>query len=123
LKNKYPSSSKSFTLMTEFIYSSCSICNKLIIGIPFAVLLNSGISYPFRRYTFPLFVKNRTVSCVDVVTKCSTKSSSFVPIPCTPRPLRFCVRYVEVGRRLRSEEHTSELQSRFDLVCRLLLVK
>src|SRR5437868_8190646 len=26
-----------------------------------------------------------------------------------------------VGRRIRSEEHTSELQSRFDLVCRLLL--
>src|SRR5699024_12232076 len=26
-------------------------------------------------------------------------------------------------RRLRSEEHTSELQSRFDLVCRLLLEK
>src|SRR5207249_9991184 len=25
------------------------------------------------------------------------------------------------GRRWRSEEHTSELQSRFDLVCRLLL--
>src|SRR5699024_12747149 len=25
------------------------------------------------------------------------------------------------GRSLRSEEHTSELQSRFDLVCRLLL--
>src|SRR5699024_11859556 len=27
------------------------------------------------------------------------------------------------GCRLRSEEHTSELQSRFDLVCRLLLEK
>src|SRR5207249_9485799 len=27
------------------------------------------------------------------------------------------------GRRLRSEEHTSELQSHFDLVCRLLLEK
>src|SRR5699024_12528945 len=27
------------------------------------------------------------------------------------------------GAALRSEEHTSELQSRFDLVCRLLLVK
>src|SRR5699024_5788719 len=27
------------------------------------------------------------------------------------------------GRSLRSEEHTSELQSRFDLVCRLLLEK
>src|SRR5699024_11850077 len=28
-----------------------------------------------------------------------------------------------VGFNLRSEEHTSELQSRFDLVCRLLLEK
>src|SRR5699024_11868076 len=28
-----------------------------------------------------------------------------------------------IGGRLRSEEHTSELQSRFDLVCRLLLEK
>src|SRR5207249_11719992 len=27
----------------------------------------------------------------------------------------------EMGRNARSEEHTSELQSRFDLVCRLLL--
>src|SRR5207249_10538481 len=27
------------------------------------------------------------------------------------------------AQRLRSEEHTSELQSRFDLVCRLLLEK
>src|SRR5207249_11338922 len=27
------------------------------------------------------------------------------------------------GARIRSEEHTSELQSRFDLVCRLLLEK
>src|SRR5207249_10842310 len=29
----------------------------------------------------------------------------------------------EVPREVRSEEHTSELQSRFDLVCRLLLEK
>src|SRR5438067_6245609 len=29
----------------------------------------------------------------------------------------------EPGTSLRSEEHTSELQSRFDLVCRLLLEK
>src|SRR5207249_7364702 len=32
--------------------------------------------------------------------------------------------YIRVGdRERRSEEHTSELQSRFDLVCRLLLEK
>src|SRR5699024_11667024 len=29
----------------------------------------------------------------------------------------------EAVKKLRSEEHTSELQSRFDLVCRLLLEK
>src|SRR5699024_12773663 len=29
----------------------------------------------------------------------------------------------QVAKELRSEEHTSELQSRFDLVCRLLLEK
>src|SRR5699024_11931388 len=34
-------------------------------------------------------------------------------------------RYLQMscGKLLRSEEHTSELQSRFDLVCRLLLEK
>ena len=31
--------------------------------------------------------------------------------------------YADVRARSRSEEHTSELQSRFDLVCRLLLEK
>src|SRR5699024_11708702 len=30
---------------------------------------------------------------------------------------------VKMGKAPRSEEHTSELQSRFDLVCRLLLEK
>src|SRR5699024_7782744 len=30
---------------------------------------------------------------------------------------------VDVSSRRRSEEHTSELQSRFDLVCRLLLAR
>src|SRR5437867_6064492 len=30
---------------------------------------------------------------------------------------------IETGRRIRSEEHTSELQSPYDLVCRLLLEK
>ena len=44
-----------------------------------------------------------------------------------PETVMLCVAYVASrGKRtmaavLRSEEHTSELQSRFDLVCRLLL--
>src|SRR2546421_1293900 len=40
---------------------------------------------------------------------------------CTPRWKCWTNRCV--GRHLRSEEHTSELQSRSDLVCRLLLEK
>src|SRR6266704_6218708 len=39
---------------------------------------------------------------------------------CRARPSRAAWR---ASRRPRSEEHTSELQSRFDLVCRLLLEK
>src|SRR5699024_12865592 len=37
-----------------------------------------------------------------------------------PKKPRLCIRHRQY---LRSEEHTSELQSRFDLVCRLLLEK
>src|SRR5207249_7099760 len=48
------------------------------------------------------------------------------PAPVT-RMLRMAIpwcRHAEhSGHRSRSEEHTSELQSRFDLVCRLLLEK
>src|SRR5699024_12217659 len=46
-----------------------------------------------------------------------------------PEAIRANTRIVEVlnafgrTRGIRSEEHTSELQSRFDLVCRLLLEK
>src|SRR5215204_7460108 len=42
--------------------------------------------------------------------------------PTSPRPCR-CPRVRPVWCRGRSEEHTSELQSHSDLVCRLLLEK
>src|SRR5699024_11672680 len=39
-------------------------------------------------------------------------------------PVEYTESYYPAGSRIiRSEEHTSELQSRFDLVCRLLLEK
>src|SRR5689334_23968765 len=43
----------------------------------------------------------------------------------TPEPCGVCDACVEIaeGRDIRSEEHTSELQSQFHLVCRLLLEK
>src|SRR5438874_3402718 len=46
--------------------------------------------------------------------------------PSTPTPIaptRAVARSRSAGSRRRSEEHTSELQSRRDLVCRLLLEK
>src|SRR5699024_12444854 len=43
------------------------------------------------------------------------------PCPRAARPIRAGVRRAHPP--VRSEEHTSELQSRFDLVCRLLLEK
>src|SRR5258706_4726295 len=62
-------------------------------------------------------------------TKCGGQSGVF---PCSSRPV-LCNSTAEVGRsvaplksqlrRSRSEEHTSELQSLTNLVCRLLLEK
>src|SRR5699024_12857179 len=44
--------------------------------------------------------------------------------PCNAMPARALAHVAQVMRDFtRSEEHTSELQSRFDLVCRLLLEK
>src|SRR5437868_13218334 len=44
--------------------------------------------------------------------------------PSVSRIMRLvCTLVCQLLARIRSEEHTSELQSRFDLVCRLLLEK
>src|SRR5699024_11858851 len=66
---------------------------------------------------------SRRPPCSCIVLPC-------VPVHCTvPGCTRACpairahCSWQTTGRFLRSEEHTSELQSRFDLVCRLLLEK
>src|SRR5438067_10705473 len=57
----------------------------------------------------------------------AARPSRGCPARCRPRRVRPCTAresYAPPARRpWRSEEHTSELQSRFDLVCRLLLEK
>src|SRR5699024_11710141 len=45
------------------------------------------------------------------------------PAPINPVQKSLMLIYLAALERARSEEHTSELQSRFDLVCRLLLEK
>src|SRR5699024_12636360 len=50
-------------------------------------------------------------------------SAAEVDLATNAGPWRFATPFYVNGMTGRSEEHTSELQSRFDLVCRLLLEK
>src|SRR5207247_8341695 len=52
-----------------------------------------------------------------------TRSHNATPSPVSTKITAMERRWVCVIERVRSEEHTSELQSRVDLVCRLLLEK
>src|SRR5437868_13003971 len=63
-----------------------------------------------------LFPSRRSSDLIGVDLRVSPTST--YEAPCAPKARS--ASYVLVGR---SEEHTSELQSRFDLVCRLLLEK
>src|SRR5207249_7182214 len=53
---------------------------------------------------------------------CRMDARAMAPLP-TSSPLSSPAAPTSAKRGIRSEEHTSELQSRFDLVCRLLLEK
>src|SRR2546427_4980183 len=53
----------------------------------------------------------------------SSLTSSLRPPPCTRAPRKRSTCWVSRTRYPRSEEHTSELQSQSNLVCRLLLEK
>src|SRR5207248_11796208 len=56
-------------------------------------------------------------------TRARRRSRSMVRSPCRGFRRRFARAESTAGRAHRSEEHTSELQSPYDLVCRLLLEK
>src|SRR5438105_9822365 len=67
-------------------------------------------------YTFPYTTLFRSHSF-------ARRPALDAPVPATERTLGLCHRRISARARRRSEEHTSELQSRVDLVCRLLLEK
>src|SRR5688572_31573192 len=58
-----------------------------------------------------------TLSLHDALPICTWFAVAGAPVPMKR------IRHVEVRRAFRSEEHTSELQSQSNLVCRLLLEK
>src|SRR6266513_3956915 len=71
---------------------------------------------PFNLFFFFLMIRRPPRSTLFPYT------TLFRSCPLKPDPLRCHARTISL-HRTRSEEHTSELQSRFDLVCRLLLEK
>src|SRR5256712_5035602 len=85
------------------------------------------IRRPPRSTLFPyttLFRSSRQALWEKGATSGNTQELVRVDLDCDRDALRFTVRQRGAGFcHLRSEEHTSELQSRSDLVCRLLLEK
>src|SRR5260221_1485597 len=70
------------------------------------------IRRPPRSTLFPYTTLFRSLACI------MSRTPS-----CSQRLIRFSLSGVHLGKLKRSEEHTSELQSHSDLVCRLLLEK
>src|SRR5438067_4532597 len=85
--------------------------------MPYMSIHHSTICFLFFFFNDTATTEIYTLSLHDALPICSSAWSAVVlPAPIPPvRPMN--------GITPRSEEHTSELQSRFDLVCRLLLEK
>src|SRR5256885_3642800 len=90
------------------------------------------IRRPPRSTLFPYttLFRSRTTSCPGASTASAASCPSVFPVTVgalgssTPASIsRFATRAVPPAKTLRSEEHTSELQSPCNLVCRLLLEK
>src|SRR5699024_11728769 len=85
-----------------------SICSKAVL-IRISVFSSSDCSAVMSRFTF------------DEKSATSKFKPCFAASTCSE--IVWCTVVTTVIPHTRSEEHTSELQSRFDLVCRLLLEK
>src|SRR6266540_4796180 len=85
----------------------------LSISFPFFFFFFLMIRRPPRSTLFPYTTLFRSSTRPDARARRRMRSSSGPP----------SVHRTSVGRCARSEEHTSELQSHHDLVCRLLLEK
>src|SRR5699024_12664115 len=99
--------------------------------LPFRYTLSLHDALPIYVYVPPPVAVSCVASPVFIITLALvlTTGSGFtvtaivalsLQIPLAPTTL-YVVEPVGLASGLRSEEHTSELQSRFDLVCRLLL--
>src|SRR5439155_22423519 len=106
-------------------FTSCSLFfNDTSTTEPYPLSLHDALPIWTRVGDCPYHVR----ACPDGVPDVDAQSHSAIHVAhvfqCVIRGREPCVfRAVVVDRRMRSEEHTSELQSRGHLVCRLLLEK
>src|SRR5207249_9126611 len=73
--------------------------------------------------TCPLPFAEGAATCTTWISRAMATASSSVSVYWVPWPRRAPLEVTLPDVAMRSEEHTSELQSRFELVCRLLLEK
>src|SRR6266704_7146607 len=73
------------------------------------------------RFRIILFFFFNDTATTEIYTLSLHDALPIDPAPDSTIHTRMCMR--GLARVVRSEEHTSELQSRFDIVCRLLLEK
>src|SRR5699024_12623146 len=106
----------------SFLSCSASICVLSPSSLAFSLLyLRTSFFSPFFFFNAPAPPEIYTLSLHDALPICPRfflyGGSAGRLDNCLPPPA------AASRRNMRSEEHTSELQSRFDLVCRLLLEK
>src|SRR5699024_12644395 len=105
-----------------FSSSTSSVLCSLFSSLFLSLLLRPPPSTLFPYTTLfrsPLGFLNR----MSQGTEYSTRSAAAFATVATEAPDKALDFLTELFAQQRSEEHTSELQSRFDLVCRLLLEK
>src|SRR5207249_6845690 len=89
-----------------------------LMGLGFQVFKNLSM-----HGSCDLVAISRRGRVIKVQVKSTLSINSFRNLRLGQNQLLACLVNGEIHYRARSEEHTSELQSRFDLVCRLLLEK
>src|SRR5699024_12005723 len=103
--------------MHSIILPPSLYCLSLVFPIFTSFLFSLLLHRPPRSTLFPYTTLFRSRAPIYGITRLPMKTSEALEMSCMKLSCR------GNANNRRSEEHTSELQSRFDLVCRLLLEK
>src|SRR5699024_11822196 len=100
------------------IHDKPIVCNCSISNHASANSASVNFCFGFTLFTFSSTASRSSSSAKNNIVETSSKNREL--LSCSNS---ICGKKFGISKVNRSEEHTSELQSRFDLVCRLLLEK